>query len=83
MLISIVNIGNSQGIRIPKSVLNQCHISDKVELEIEDNKIILKPIQKNKPRNNWNLKFNEMTKNGDDKLIIDDNIDSNIGNWEW
>lgn len=82
MLISIVNIGNSQGIRIPKSVLSQCHINDKVELEIEDNKIILKPIH-NKPRNNWNMKFKEMAENEDDKLIIDDNIDSDIGTWEW
>ena len=82
MLISIVNIGNSQGIRIPKSILSQCHINDKVELEIEDNKIILKPIQ-NKPRNNWNIKFKEMTENEDDELIINDNIDLDIGTWEW
>ena len=32
MILSIVQIGNSRGIRLPKAVLEQCRITDKVEL---------------------------------------------------
>jgi len=36
MRTSIVRIGNSQGIRIPKVLLEQCHLGTDVELEVED-----------------------------------------------
>ena len=71
MLLTIVQIGNSKGIRIPKSILKQCHITDKVNMEIEENKIILKPIN-NIPRQGWNEKFKKMRLNYDDKLLIND-----------
>lgn len=52
MLISLVQVGNSKGIRLPKSILDQCHIEDKLEMEVANNEIILKPI-KNKARDKW------------------------------
>jgi antitoxin MazE len=82
MLINIIHIGNSKGIRIPKSILEQCHIENKVDMEIEDDKIILKPIVRN-PRRNWAEKFKQMHKNKDDELIIDDSIDVDMDDWEW
>ena len=36
MLVSVVPIGNSKGIRIPKSILKQLNIKEKVELEVHD-----------------------------------------------
>lgn len=39
----IISIGNSRGIRIPKAILEQCRIEKDVELELENDKIILKP----------------------------------------
>jgi len=43
MKTSIVKIGNSQGIRIPKSVLSQTILSGEVELEVRDDSIVIKP----------------------------------------
>jgi len=40
----IVKIGNSQGIRIPKPLLEQTGIMDDVELEVEQNQIIIRPV---------------------------------------
>jgi len=82
MLLTIISIGNSQGIRIPKSILKQCHITDKVDMEIEENKIILKPIN-NIPREGWNEKFSNLHSNQDDKLLINDLLDLNTEEWEW
>ncbi len=82
MKLNIVQIGNSKGIRIPKVILDQCNINKEVDLEVENGKIILYPIYK-KPRKYWDKKFKEMKKNQDDKLIIDDDIDLIMDNWEW
>ena len=82
MVINIVKIGNSKGIRLPKTILDQCDIDNKVDLEIEGKKIVIKPITK-KARKNWDEHFQKMNSNNNDKLIINDNIDLEMDNWEW
>ena len=82
MKIKIVPIGNSKGIRIPKTILSQCQIENEVDLEIEGKKIIIKSIKK-KPRDGWDKAFLNMSKRNDDKLLIDDNIDLDLDDWEW
>lgn len=66
---SIIKIGNSKGIRLSKSILEQYKIEDKVELIFEENMISIKPIQK--PRAGWSEKFIKMNNNNDDELLID------------
>lgn len=66
----IIKIGNSQGIRIPKPLLEQIGIGEDVELAIEDNRIIILPVSN--PRENWDEAFKQMAANGDDALLIDD-----------
>ena len=44
MLLSVVAIGNSKGIRIPKTILEQCNIRDRLELEVEGGMIILEAV---------------------------------------
>jgi antitoxin MazE len=52
MQINVVKIGNSRGIRIPKKVLDQCHVDETLELTIRDDEIILTPVHR-KPREGW------------------------------
>ena len=52
MLVSVIPIGNSKGIRLPKAILEQLNIQDKLELEVEDKQLILKPISRT-PREGW------------------------------
>lgn len=73
MEVPVINIGNSKGIRLPKSILEQYNISDTLELILEKGKIILKP--KSVPRKGWEKSFKKMHENGDDKLLIDDVFD--------
>ncbi|WP_343424800.1 AbrB/MazE/SpoVT family DNA-binding domain-containing protein [Candidatus Amarolinea dominans] len=42
----IVRIGNSQGIRIPKPLLEQAGIGDSVELEVHDGQISIRPARR-------------------------------------
>ena len=82
MLLSIVPIGNSKGIRIPKAILKQCNIRDQIELEVEGNRIILEPAR-DTPRKAWDEAFREMASNNDDKLLIPDDIEIDMEDWEW
>ena len=45
MLVSIVKIGNSRGIRIPKPLLEQAGIADAAELTIEAGRLVIAPAQ--------------------------------------
>ena len=82
MIATIIPIGNSKGIRIPKAILEQCNISEKVSLEIKGNSIIIKPI-KNTPRKDWDKYFKMMQDKKEDKLILNDQIDLEMEDWEW
>ena len=70
MELSVINIGNSKGIRLPKTILEKYAINNKIELVLEKGYIILKP--KPEPRKNWEKAFKKMHENGDDKLLIND-----------
>lgn len=77
---SIIKIGNSKGLRLSKTILKKYNIKDKVELILEKEQIILKPIDI--PRNNWEKEFKKMNENGDDKLLIKDVFnDENLEEW--
>ncbi len=69
----IIRIGNSKGLRLSKTILDQYDIKDKVELVLEKDFIVVKPISN--PREGWDREFLRMRKNGDDRLLIDDVFD--------
>ena len=77
---SIIKIGNSKGLRLSKTLIEQYNITDKVELILEKEQIILKPILS--PRKNWEKEFKKMNENGDDKLLMNDIFeDENLEEW--
>ena len=63
----IVKIGNSQGIRIPKLLLEQLHLSDEVELEVQQNQLVIRPARA--VRQGWDEAFQKMADKGDDQLM--------------
>ena len=73
----VVRIGNSQGIRIPRPLLDQTGITDDVELEVEDSKIIIYPVSN--PRAGWDNAFRAMTKQGEDVLLEGMEAFGNVG----
>lgn len=80
----LIKIGNSQGLRIPKPILEQTGITGDVEIELEKNKIIIRPVQK--VREGWDKAFKKMAENGDDEIVINDNDISHSWDdeeWQW
>ncbi len=63
----IVRIGNSQGIRIPKPLLEQTGLGTEVELEVQGEQIIIRPADR--PRQGWEAAFRTMAEAGDDALL--------------
>ena len=58
MKLDVIRIGNSRGVRLPKTVLEQAGIDDAVSLSVEDDRIVLTPIRKRrKPRAGWAERF--------------------------
>ena len=78
----VVKIGNSQGIRIPKPILEQTGIMEDVELEVEKNQIIIRPISN--PRVGWDFAFKTMAEK-DDAVVINgtENILHSWDEEEW
>ncbi len=80
----IVKIGNSQGIRIPKLLLDQAEIGEDVELEVQGHNLVVRPARS--PRDGWDEKFAKMAKRGDAKLLDSETISTtnwDANEWEW
>ena len=67
MKAKIIKIGNSRGIRLPKAILHQLGIHDEVDLEVERDRIVIKPIRR--IRNGWSEAFRKMSVKTDDRLL--------------
>ena len=67
MKTKVIKIGNSRGIRLPKVILQQIGINHEVDLEVDRDRIILKPIRHR--RSGWHEAFQKMAVNSDDHLL--------------
>jgi antitoxin MazE len=80
----IVKIGNSQGVRIPKLLLERSHLAEEVELEAQDSQIIIRSAKQ--PRQDWASAFRAMAERGDDKLLDKDLLTQtqwDEDEWQW
>ena len=73
----LVKIGNSQGLRIPKLVLDQLNLSSDVELEVHDDHLIVRP--STQARADWAEQFRHMAQRNDDQLL---DSDAPLTEWE-
>jgi antitoxin MazE len=74
----IVRIGNSQGLRIPKPLLEQTGLTGEVEIHAEADSLIIRPSRK--PREGWAEAFEEMARRGDDALFTD--VPPSLSAWD-
>ena len=82
---TLIKIGNSQGVRIPKSLIEQAHLENKeLEFKILDNGLLIQPLKK--VRQNWKQQFERFSDedilNQTDKEWLDSPL-SEDGEWEW
>ena len=81
MRTALVRIGNSRGVRIPKSVIEQCGFKDLVDMTVENGVIRLAPAQGR--RRGWDAAFKAMADAGDDTPLLPDNRADTWDETEW
>jgi antitoxin MazE len=82
MKTQIIQIGNSQGIRIPKVLLEESGISGEVDLELLPDGILIRNI--GKPRANWNEIFRSISDMDEEELpAAQVRTEFEIKEWQW
>jgi antitoxin MazE len=79
----IVQIGNSQGVRIPKSLLEQTGLNGEVDICAQDDTLVIRPTRK--PREGWEEAFKQAAQGGEDPLADEVYIPTKWDEeeWEW
>lgn len=65
MITTIISIGNSRGIRIPKVLLDESGLENEVELEVKKGEIRIIPAKKNIKKHNEALVLSEKSLGSD------------------
>ncbi|MEX0662411.1 MAG: AbrB/MazE/SpoVT family DNA-binding domain-containing protein [Balneolaceae bacterium] len=85
MKTKIIRIGNSQGVRIPKPLIEESGITDEIEMILRDNEIVLRSAETT--RKNWEASFEKMAERDDDALLDQEEIekpsDWDETDWTW
>lgn len=81
MKAQIIRIGNSQGIRIPKTLIEDGKLSGEVELELHEDGLLIRSLQK--PRANWDARFKAASDADDDQSIGDTRTTFENKEWQW
>ena len=84
---TLIAIGNSQGIRIPKPIIKQAHLENsELELIIVEEGLLIKPVEKIS-RENWVRDIDQIysvhTNKSDSALLEDMLDDSDLEDYTW
>jgi len=81
MTATISTWGNSQGLRFPKDIMNELKLSigDKVKIFIENQKIVLEPIKKERKKYN----INDLVQNIPHDYKASEEFSYKMGKEEW
>jgi antitoxin MazE len=63
----LVRIGNSRGVRLPKPLIAQAHLTDEVDLEVRGNTIVI--VAQHAPRSGWAEAARELHVAEGDRLL--------------
>jgi len=81
MTATISSWGNSQGLRFPKNIMNELHLSvgDKMKVLVENQKIVLEPIKKTREKYN----INDLVKQLPSNYKTHEEFENKTGLEEW
>ena len=83
MKTTLISIGNSRGVRIPKPLIEQCGLTDDIEMDVRDRTILIHSPRQ--PRSDWSQAFQQMARLGDDRLLEPQPITTiwDAEDWQW
>ena len=78
----VIKIGNSRGVRIPRTLLEQARLTDEIEMVVQNDQLVIRRART--ARQGWEIQFASMAKQGDDRLL-DETRPTNwdVEEWEW
>lgn len=84
---TLTKIGNSQGIRIPKPLIEQAHLENvSLELEVLENGLLIRPVN-NTSRDTWKENIEKVmlkNKGSQDEALLEDFLnDNDLEDFEW
>jgi antitoxin MazE len=79
----LVRIGNSQGIRIPRVVVEQADLRGDLELEVRRRQLVIRSASR--PRQGWENRFRAMAERSDDRPLWPEATLTSFDEkeWEW
>ena len=82
---TIVKIGNSKGLIIPKKLLTAFGEAKQVDIKAKDGGLIITPLAENKSRSNWEQQFYDAIAKGfiPENEVIDVENDFDKKEWTW
>ncbi len=82
---ALIRIGNSQGVRIPKAIIEQAQLEDReLQFRIVDEGLLIQPIKK--PRDGWKEQFDKAAQTQGPSETEQEWLDAPLvdeEDWEW
>ncbi|RJP92467.1 MAG: AbrB/MazE/SpoVT family DNA-binding domain-containing protein [Desulfobacteraceae bacterium] len=82
---TLIRIGNSQGVRIPKVIIEQAQLEDKeLEFKVIDDGILIKPVRKR--REGWKEQFDKALQSQTSSKADQEWLEASLADetdWEW
>ena len=79
---SIIKIGNSQGLIIPKRMLSRLGAKHKVEIQVKDGGLFIAPVYDN-PRKGWGEAFAKAAKKYEPEGDYFEGVENDFDKEEW
>lgn len=76
----LINIGNSRGVRIPRTIIDQAALTEDIVMKVEGETLVIHAVRE--PRKGWGAQFTEMANNKDDGLL-DPGVNTQWDDQEW
>ena len=80
MKTDLIRIGNSRGVRIPKPLIEECELGDRVELHVEGDRIVIAP--ERRARAGWEDRF-RVAAQEDAELLLGSGFPNKFDHKEW
>jgi len=82
MEVPLINIGNSKGIILSKTLLEKYGLGKKIQIIMKEDRMEILAVRP--PRAGWDKAFREMHESGDDVLLLGEFMDDDLlEEWNW
>lgn len=78
MKTQLIKIGNSKGIRIPKTMVEQCKLNGELNIVVRENEIVIKADENN--RLGWDEAFKKAASLKENSMVDEDGM--NLADWD-